>query len=165
MAEKTYIQIGDKIVDADIVPSTPDRKFRDAWKLDGRIVVLDETKLPQIKVRLKKAVDDAAELERLKYITPGAGQAMIYQQKLQEALAVLGGETDQAQVPVLAASVGIEAPTLTECAELVIATWTQWRGIAKQIEIVRLTAKKAINDANTIEDADAAHLAVQWPTF
>ncbi|MDP9813971.1 hypothetical protein J2W42_006848 [Rhizobium tibeticum] len=37
--------------------------------------------LADVKVRLKAAIDISAEVERLKYITGGAGQAMACQQK------------------------------------------------------------------------------------
>ena len=160
----TFIQIGGQTVAAEGL-DLPARKFRDYWKLDGGVVSVDQTKLPEAKAALKTKVDVDAEAQRLIYITPGAGQAMTYQQKLAEARLVDAGESNTAVVPVLAASVGIEANTLSQCATLVLAKYAQWQAIANAIETVRLGAKKDIDAAESIEDADAVYEAIEWPSF
>src|SRR5690606_32071172 len=44
--------------------------------------------LELVKTRLKIMIDASAEVNRLKYITPGAGQAMTYEQKMDEVRAL-----------------------------------------------------------------------------
>ncbi len=159
----TYININGVTIEAGV--ETPARKFREYWKLEGGVVSLDETKLPQLKTKLKAKIDVDAENQRLLYITNGAGQAMTYRQKLEEARLVANGESNSAVVPVLAASVGVEANTLSECATLVLGTYAAWQVIANGIETVRLTGKKDVMAAESLEDADAVYEAIEWPTF
>jgi len=66
--------------------------------LEGYGLRLFPATLEEVKDALKAKIDEAAELERLKYITPGAGQAMTYQEKVAQAvsytrahLAYMGG--------------------------------------------------------------------------
>lgn len=157
------INIDGQLIDSATVTVTAPRKFREAWKLNGSVIEIDETKLPQIKAKLKAAVDADAERVRLRYITAGDGQALTYRQKLEEAKAVQAGEGNPANVPVLAASVGIEAATLVDCANLVVARWDAWRTLANQIETARLQGKKNIDATGSISAADAAYTAIVWP--
>lgn len=126
------------------------------------------------KDRLKKQVDFDAELIRLRYITPGSGMAMTYAEKRDQAAAVhAAGEAaanaltaDQARdaYPTLAASIGVEAPTLWACAQLVIAKAEAWADLSYSIERVRMVGKKAISDASDAAAAQAAYEAIAWPT-
>lgn len=117
------------------------------------------------KVDLKTRLDAAAETERLKYITPGAGQAMTYQQKATEAAACLADtDPDPADYPLLAAEIGITGATLAEVAQAVHDAHQTWRVIGAQIEAARLGGKAAIDAADTEEDAQAAFGAVTWPS-
>lgn len=118
-----------------------------------------------IKSALKVEVDVAAETERLKYITPGNGQAMTYQQKVAEAqgykAAINPKPTDY---PILASEVGITAPTLSEVADTVLAAYRQWQQIGAAIEAIRLGAKRDI-DASTNEAAAREIVdAIIWPS-
>lgn len=119
-----------------------------------------------IKDRLKKKVDEQAETERLRYITPGAGQAMTYQQKMEEVRALTqDAEPDEANYPLLSAEVGITAPTLTEVATVVLAAFQQWQQVGALIEGTRLSAKAAIDATETEADAQAAFDGVGWPSL
>ncbi len=93
--------------------------------------------------------------------------ALTYQEKKDQAVAVLGQPADAELVPedypVLAASVGIEADTLRQVAALVMERYETFVEISGAIERVRLSAKKAIHDAATVEDAKAIFEAVTWP--
>ncbi len=123
--------------------------------------------------RLKGRIDADAETVRLKFISPGAGMAMTYQEKNAQAQAVftLGEAAANAlteaerltQFPTLSASVGVEAETLYACAELVIARYEAWATLSYAIERTRLAAKKAIGLTSTAADARAAYEAVAWP--
>lgn len=112
-------------------------------------------------------IEEGAERARLTRITGGVGMALTYQEKKDQAVAVLGQPADAELVPedypVLAASVGIEADTLRQVAALVMERYETFVEISGAIERVRLSAKKAIHDAATVEDAKAICEAVTWP--
>ncbi len=140
----------------------------------GEVIVVGENGEPEarwptvdldtLKVRLAASIDAAAENERLKYITSGAGQAMTYQRKAEEARACLVATDPQpADYPMLAAEIGITAATLTGVAEVVNAAYQAWLAIGAQIEAARLGAKAAIDAATTADEARAAAEAVVWP--
>jgi hypothetical protein len=129
--------------------------------------------LAALKAMLRTQVDFDAARERLKYISPGAGIEMTYLEKHAQAQAVLAlGEVAAnalteaeriAQFPTLAASVGIEAPTLYACAHLVSQRYEFYATISYPIETARLAGKKAIADAADAAAAQAAYGAITWP--
>ncbi|CDN52546.1 Hypothetical protein RG1141_CH01810 [Neorhizobium galegae bv. officinalis bv. officinalis str. HAMBI 1141] len=120
--------------------------------------------LDQVKVRLKAIVDADAEIERLKYITAGAGQAMTYQQKADEAREYLEeDQPDAADYPLLTAEIGITGATIADVANVIIASFQQWQVIGGAIEAARLGTKAAIDAAETVDDAEAAANAIFWP--
>lgn len=120
--------------------------------------------LADLKARLKASIDDAAEAERRKYITPGAGQAMTYMQKADEASRYLAaGNPDASGYPLLSAEVGITAPTLQEVAQVVHAAYSQWQVIGAAIEAARLFVKAAIDEATDSAAAQAAAATITWP--
>ncbi len=129
--------------------------------------------LPTLKDQLSKRVDEDAERVRLRYITPGVGQSMTYLEKHNQAIAVealgetaanaLSEQDRAAQFPTLAASVGIEAPTLWACAQLVILKYEAWAALSHVIERTRLLGKKSISDASDAAAAQAAYEAIAWP--
>lgn len=137
-------------------------------------IVKSARPLSDVKSELKARVSAAAEQCRLKYITPGSGKAMTYLEKYNQAVAVetMGqvaanalSETERkAQFPTLAASVGIEAPTLWDCATIVRARYEAWADISHDIERAELSGKKAISDASDAAAARAAYEAITWPT-
>ena len=130
--------------------------------------------LARRKAALIKRVEDDAEAVRLRYITPGSGMAMTYGEKRDQAAAVHAiGETaanaltvEQARdaYPTLAASIGIEGPTLWACAQLVIAKAEAWADLSYSIERARIVGKKTISDASDAAAAQAAYEAITWPT-
>lgn len=119
--------------------------------------------LDQVKATLIAQIDADAERARLAHITGGAGQAMSYLQKAAEAKACLAdAEPDAAAYPLLAAEVGITAPTLGEVAAVVAAAHAAWTVIGAQIEALRLGAKAAIAAATDAATAEAAAI-IDWP--
>lgn len=128
--------------------------------------------LDATKLRLMAQVDDDAERCRMRYLTPGAGMSMTYAEKFAQANAVHGLGQDAAnamadahrQFPTLAASVGIEAQTLWDCAQLVIEKYEQFAALSGIIERARLSGKKAISDASDADSARAAYEGITWPT-
>lgn len=128
-------------------------------------VVID---LAALKVALKAAIDAAAEVARLKYITPGAGQAMTYQAKAEEARQYLvasaeGDEPDAADYPMLSAEVGITAGTIGAVAVIIDGNFKQWQFIGAAIEAVRLGAKESVSAADSVAAAHAAASEIVWP--
>ena len=120
--------------------------------------------LGALKAELKAAVDQAAENERLKYITPGAGQAMTYQQKVDEARAFkVASNPKAADYPVLSSEVGITAETLSEVSDIVLTAFAQWQHIGAAIETVRLGAKRDLDAAADEAAARAIVDAIEWP--
>ncbi|MDM7852679.1 hypothetical protein [Pseudochrobactrum kiredjianiae] len=120
--------------------------------------------LEVVKLTLKMQIDQSAETERLKYITPGTGQAMTYQQKVAEAQAYKSATNPNPEdYPILASEVGITAPTLAEVADTVLAAYHQWQQIGAAIEAIRLGAKRDIDESTTEAAARAVLDSVTWP--
>lgn len=137
------------------------------WTYDGENFIPPEHAAPllsELKSQLKMMVDASAEVERLKYITPGAGQAMTYQQKVEEARAFKAVSNPQASdYLILASEVGITAETLSEVADIVLAAFAQWQQIGAVIESIRLGAKRDIDAAEDETAARAIVDAIEWP--
>lgn len=140
---------------------------REGWRQDGEGFlppVAAEQDLEAVKALLKGSIDAQAEVERLRYITPGAGQAMTYAQKAEEArLCLAANDPDAEEYPLLAAEIGITANTLLGVAQIVAAANAQWLQIGAAIEAARLATKKAISEAETLEVAQVAASSVMWP--
>lgn len=121
--------------------------------------------LDAIKAELKADIDSCAEVERLKYITPGTGQAMTYQQKVAEAQAFKTATNQQpSDYPILSSEVGITADTLEEVVIIVLAAFAQWQQIGALIESIRLGAKRDIDAAEDEATARAIVDAIVWPS-
>ncbi len=145
-----------------------DRQRVATWEAEGNTIPAYATPLVEVKSALKASIDAAAEAERLKYITGGAGQAMTYQQKSDEAKRYLaaidaGVQTEPSAYPLLSAEVGITAATLEEVAAIVNGAYQQWQIIGAAIEAVRLGTKTTIDAAPTVADAEGAARAAVWP--
>lgn len=123
-----------------------------------------EMNLDETKASLKAAIDVAAEAERLKYITPGAGQSMTYQEKLAE-LVRYEADTNplKADYPMMSAEIGITAGSLTAVAATIRGAYDLWKQIGGAIEIARLQAKANIDKAAT-EQAARVAANVAWPS-
>ncbi|MCD4511540.1 hypothetical protein LQT97_09845 [Brucella pseudogrignonensis] len=127
-------------------------------------VVETEPDLAAVKAALKAKIDTDAEIERLKYITPGNGQAMTYQQKVTEAQAFKAAASPvETNYPILSSEVGITAETLGEVADIVLAAFAQWQQIGAAIESIRLGAKRDIDAAQDEAAARAVVNAIVWP--
>lgn len=161
------------VVDASTIPT--DRAARAALRLvNGALTTDTAAALATVKAALSKQIDNDAEAVRLRYITPGDGMAMTYQEKFAQAQAVnsmgqsvanaMSQAAREAQFPTLSASVGIEAATLWECAALVLQRYAAFAQLSLGIERARLAAKKAVVSAPDIASARAAHGAIVWPT-
>lgn len=141
-------------------PALSNGRWRQAWLT--RPETVDE--LAAAKAAAIVDVDAQAEAARLLFVTAGAAQALVYESKRHEALAMVGvADPRPADFPFLSAEVGITAPTLIEVGAAVRATAAQWAGVAAVIEHLRLSAKAAIATAPTAAAARAASTGIAWP--
>ena len=119
--------------------------------------------LDALRAEAMTQVDAEAERLRLTLITPGAGQALVYERKRAEAERMAGdAEPQPTDYPLLAAEVGITASTLAGVGAAVRAMASDWIAAAAAIEAVRLRAKAAIAAATT-PPAIRATAQVTWP--
>lgn len=118
---------------------------------------LDETKRA-----LVLQIDSQAEMARLRFITPGSGQALEYREAAEEA-ARYDATGGQGSYPMLQASVDAgEAANLGAAAALVSQREAAWAAIGAEIRRLRIKAKR---DVAAASDATAARAAAQvtWP--
>jgi hypothetical protein len=109
-----------------------------------------------------REIDAAAERAREQFMTPGAGQALTYQRKLEEARAYANDAAGP--FPLLEASIGADGPDIAAVAATVLATAEAWSIVAAQIEGQRLRAKRAVAAAETQAAIAAELAALTWPT-
>lgn len=120
--------------------------------------------LEMVRTEVKAAIDAAAEMARQKYITPGLGQIMTYLQKVDEAKAFSSEENPTpSDYPMLMAEVGITAENLSGVASSVLSEFENWRILGAQIENLRLSKKKAADEAQTETDIRNEAINIQWP--
>lgn len=116
--------------------------------------------LTTLKAGLINRINEQAELTRTLFITAGAGQALTYLRKENEARAWTA-ESDPGDFPFLAAeasALGIDVATL---APLVLAQADAWVTIGSAIEGLRRGAVVAVGAAETVEAAQAAAM-LDW---
>jgi hypothetical protein len=125
--------------------------------------------LEECRTAALRNVDREAENRRLAYITPGSGQALVYQEKRREAEAAIaafeaaaGEPVNPARFPLLAAELDISGLGLNELAQAVLAKAQDWTAAAAAIEGTRLKAKRDIAAAASAEDVDAVVTGLVW---
>jgi hypothetical protein len=97
-------------------------------------------------------IDAAAERARLRYITPGAGQAQTYQMKLEQAQAyqAAGSPPDATPWPFIAGEAAALGITPSAAANTIIATAAAWVTVGAAIEQARMGGKRAVMQASTV---------------
>ena len=121
-----------------------------------RLAALAAARLARARAEAIAAVNAAAGTLRARHITVLPGQEMLYLAKEAEARAWLTADPappSLAAFPLLAAEVGITAPTPHELAQVWANMGAIWRTIAARIETVRLSAVAAIEVAPDAERA------------
>jgi hypothetical protein len=129
--------------------------------LDQRNAAQRAADLELAKATAIAKVNGWAARERARHITPIPGQDMIYLAKEAEALRWLAADPAPADLigyPLLAAEIGITAETPDQLAQLWVHLGQIWRGLAAEIETLRLGAIRAITEAGD-EDGVSAALA------
>lgn len=159
-----------------VVPCHPsNRHYQDMLAQGVEIAPFEGPPLDRLKETVKRTIDADAEAARSQHVTLGAGMALVYQEKMAQATEidrmgeaeanVLSEDDRNAHFPIVAASVGIEAETLWDCAQLVLQKFAETSAALHLIERQRLTAKKAVNAAATKAEVTAAYEAIRWPTL
>lgn len=146
----------------------------DTW--DGATYTTPPVAAPElaaVKTAALARIDADAERQRLRHISTGSGMALTYNEKHAQARAVLAlgegaanalAEADAIDLyPTLSASVGIEAPTLWGCAQIVVARYEAFADLSRGIERARLAGKKAVTEATDGAAVASAYGAIQWP--
>ena len=128
------------------------------------------TQLARLQENWKRTVDNSAEAARQGFITPGYGQMLTYETKRREAAvvqALLGVpmEPQESDCPHLwAEAVGLGL-TVADLAAEVTAQAAAWVTASAAIEVLRLTAKAAIDAATSEAEivAAAQNAMIAWP--
>jgi len=132
----------------------PDRVLR-VWTVTAR-------DLAAVKADAKRHTSNAAEQARAKYITPGSGKAMSYQQVAAEAIRY-GATNGAGSYPFLAARVSSgRYPNLATAAAATQQIEVQWAAVGSAIDAAEDRAKLAIDAATTVDQVQAATV-VTWP--
>lgn len=136
----------------------------------GWIVQDDAARLQAVKVTLCVAIDAEAERRRRQYITPGLGQALVYQRKGFEALMFKQWravnpdlEPVISDYPLMAASIGSDGATLDDVASSVLLAESVWLAAAAAIEAVRLGGKASVAACTDAAQARLMAAAIVWP--
>jgi hypothetical protein len=104
-------------------------------------------------------IDATAEVVRMGFLTPGAGQAMTYQRKEAEARAWTAD--NGAFTPFLSAEAPARGMTVAALAAEVIRLADAWTTIGSAIEAMRMKAKADIAQATNLGEIIAAS-RVDW---
>lgn len=112
--------------------------------------------LPAQRRKAIEAANVAIGQVRRAYITAIPGQEMIYAAKEAEAQAYISQEPENlADFPMLAAEVGITAPTAYHLAMVWLHMGAYWRHMAATLEKIRLGAIAKIEAASSADEISA----------
>ena len=113
----------------------------------------------ELRASTLRKIDAEAEAVRSRYVTPGSGQALVYQAKQQEAEAMLNGlATEPPHIMAEAAARGLQPIDL---ARQIVAASSKWLRVSPRIEAIRTAAKGAVKTARTAAEIRAAG-EVDW---
>jgi hypothetical protein len=144
-----------RLTDGALIPVDEDnadyRIYLRAAQVDPAAAVdhADWVALEELRLHARSVIDAEAETARLRYVTPGAGQAMTYQDKRAQALAyVAAGEPeDLTPYPFLAAEASALGVTASAAATAILDTSALWAVVGAQIEGIRMGGKRAATEA------------------
>ncbi|WP_339862378.1 hypothetical protein [Paremcibacter congregatus] len=119
--------------------------------------------LRDVRAAAYEAIDGAAEVERLKYITTGAGQSLTYGRKEQEARDYQAAPSPAPEnFPFLTTQSTMTGQTLTEVAADIITASDAWLQIGAWIEGRRMKAKIDIAAATTRSEITTILEQIDW---
>lgn len=125
--------------------------------------------LDALKGRAKRRLADAAERERGRYVTPGAGKALVYEAKLREAKAIAAivaaeGTPAAEDFPFAAARAALLGVGLAAVSAEWLARTAAWSTAGAAIEAAYEAGVAAVDAAADEAAVAAALAAVEWPT-
>lgn len=123
------------------------------------VVAQPQLDLEALRDDLLIRVDGEAEVIRMRFLTPGAGQALTYQRKEAEARAWLAD--DSVATAFLSTEATARAVTVAQVAAEVITAADLWLEIGAEIEALRMKAKSSLGAATTLGEMMAA-VAIDW---
>ena len=119
---------------------------------------VDPERLVEYKAQARYDVDYAAEMARLRYITNGAGQALVYERKEEEARAFVtaGYPADTSPYPFITAEINATGKSKEDAADDIITKADAWIVVGANIEEQRITGKAAVDAAVDNTGVDSA---------
>lgn len=142
------------------VPAVPDLSHPVAYMPGGNMVVVKD--LSQARRLALIEIDETAGRVRQRFISPGHGIEMSYNEKNLEALAYR--QDPSGSFPLLESEVGITAPTLEAVVQVIETNRAVWTAVEAQINQVRLQAKKDVNAASTTAEIETVLGGLLWPS-
>lgn len=127
-------------------------------------VELHFDELASVQNEAKLTIDTLAEDARNRVVTPGSGQAMTYIRKAEVARiyianGVLSSSAEQ-RLEDEASRLGV---SIADAATAIVAIADQWEAIDAAIDNIRLTSKKAVDDATSANTVHGILNAITWP--
>lgn len=108
----------------------------------------------------RQQIDQAAEDVRMRRLTPGSGQAMVYAEKLSQAMGYISAHATDPLAPVppyVEADVDVAGGTALEAAQAIVEASVSFHlGPGPAIERARRAAKAAVGAAENVEALKAA---------
>jgi hypothetical protein len=98
-------------------------------------------------------IDQSAERARLRHITGGIGQALVYQEKAEQAVDYItaGYPSDLSSYPYLQAEAIATSKDSKQIADDILAERSKWIAVGADIEAERLRGKKNVREATDID--------------
>ena len=144
----------------DVITTQLDLGEISCWRVENGAPV--RFTIAPIQARYLGRVNAMMTVTRTKFITALPAQDMIYLRKETEALAYVADPApDMANYPFLWAEIGVTAPDAWSVAQVWLYMSAMWRGIAAQLEGIRITAVNAIEQASTEDGAELAFAAFE----
>jgi len=97
----------------------------------------------------KRNVDDAAERARLRHVTDGIGQSLVYAEKVAQAadFAAAGFPSKEiSSYPLVEVQCSVDSCTPKEAANTILHNHSRWLAVCTRIESIRLIAKRDITN-------------------
>ena len=114
--------------------------------------------IPDNQASAFNRIDQRAERARLRHITGGIGQALVYQEKAEQAVDYItaGYPSDLSSYPHLQAEANATGKDSVQIANDILTQRSAWIAIGADIEEARLRGKKAVREATDIDSIIAA---------
>lgn len=134
----------------------------------GKIITSDDKGYPilidphlpsieEVKKAALSAIDFEAGKARARYMTVAPGQEATYQLKVEEASAYIaaGRPADTTAYPMLVSEASARGMSVSQLADIIVATRARWVQLAAMIEAQRVSGKLAVEAAASTGNRDA----------